>query len=110
MRNKIQELGNRRIVAISRIFDEIEEDPSRYKHIIYRGKKRETVPMTPGLVRKLRAQFDKQVVKQEAAPKNPHGGPGCDACDDIDGCWCAFGVGPLCCYVCASPGVIQCHF
>lgn len=110
LKRKIEQVFNRRVSAINRIFDEIEKDPSPYKHVVYHGKKRETTPMTPSLVKKLRSQFNEQVLKQQAAPKNPHGGPGCDDCDDIDGCWCAFGAGPLCCYVCASLEVVRCHF
>jgi hypothetical protein len=92
--------------AIELIFREIEKEPSRYTHVVHKGKARESSPMTKGLIRKLK----RQMLQQQQPPKNPHGGPGCDDCDDIEGCWCAFKAGPLCCYVCASPAVIQCYF
>jgi len=92
--------------AVVRIFDEIEKDPSRYTQMIRKGKSVEKIPMTKALARQLR----KELLQQQQPPKNPHGGPGCDDCDDIDECWCAFKAGPLCCYICLSPAVIQCHF
>lgn len=97
------ELRRRR--TIERVFDEIEKDPQRYTHLIRRGRSRKSVPMTRALARKLRRQM-----LQRGVGPNPHGGPGCDNCEDIDGCWCAFKAGPLCCYICLSPAVIQCHF
>jgi len=103
---KLDAVEARRRRVIERVFDEIEKDPSRYTHLIHKGRSRQSVPMTKALARKLK----RQMLQQQGQPPNPHGGPGCGDCEDIDGCWCAFRAGPLCCYICLSPAVIQCHF
>ncbi len=75
LQRKLETVVKRRIYVISRIFDEIEKNPSIYFHVVNRGKQREARKMTARLVRKLRSQFNHQVLRQQQAPKNPHGGP-----------------------------------
>lgn len=105
LNEKLAAAEARRSKAIERVFEEIEKDPARYTHLVHKGRSKKSVPMTKALARKLK----RQMLQQGDVP-NPNGGPGCRNCDDIDGCWCAFKLGPLCCYICLSPAVIQCHF
>lgn len=98
----------RRHAAVLKILDELERHPEGYCHLIRRGKRKQERPLTPATVRSIRKKYERQVLKQEVP--NPRGGPGCRECEDLDGCWCMFKLGPLCCYLCASPAVIQCYF
>lgn len=91
---------------ITRIFDEMEKNPSLYSHLTRKGAKR-SEPMTTELAKKLRAQY------QQAFRPLAISGPGCDsppACDPIPNCVCVFSVGTLCCYLCLSTDVVQCYF
>jgi hypothetical protein len=102
-----------RHAAMLRVFDELERHPDGYRHETHRGGRVQAEPLTPERVRELRKKYEDQALRQNAPPdppKNPHGGPGCDDCDDIPECWCAFSAGPLCCYLCASWKVVRCFF
>jgi acetylornithine deacetylase/succinyl-diaminopimelate desuccinylase-like protein len=94
---------------VTRVFDELEREPSRYRHEYQEraGAEPVTVPMTAEVVAQLRGRYEAALTPLTIS------GPGCDsfpACDDIEGCICVFGAGPLCCYLCASIKVIRCYF
>lgn len=97
---------DRRHKLISRVFNEVEKNPSRYFHMPHsKDGASEPVPMTRDIARELRSRYEKTLVPLQIS------GPGCDdppACLPKPGCICVFSVGTLCCYVCASPAVIQC--
>ena len=101
---KLAAAGVRRRRALERVFDEIEKHPSRYNHVVGKGRARKSVPMTLALAKKLRRRM-----LQQQQQNNPHGGPGCDNCADIPFCWCAFKAPLLgCCYICLSPNIVNC--
>ena len=105
---KLRELRQRRHETVLKIFDELENDPTGYIHVVHRGKADEEQRLTRATFKKLRKQYEAAYAKADLP--NPHGGPGCDECPDIFECWCVFGAGPLCCYLCFSWKVIRCFF
>jgi hypothetical protein len=99
-------LNQKRQQILLKIFNELEKNPANYQHIMIKRGKKKAEPITPRIIKQFRAKL-----RQAAnAEPNPHGGPGCRCCEDLDGCWCAFKLGPFCCYLCASPAVIQCYW
>lgn len=105
---KLASARQKRHAAVLNILDELEKNPKGYTHEIHRGKQTKEVALTRAEVRRFRKQYERQM-KLQAEP-NPRGGPGCSDCEDIFECWCAFGAGPLCCYLCFSWKVIRCYF
>lgn len=106
---KLHDSYERRHQAMLRIFDEIAKNPSIYTHVKSsdHGETKQSEPMTLELLRGLRQKYEVTLRPVLIS------GPGCDdppACANKPDCVCVFSVGTLCCYVCLSPGVIQCTF
>jgi hypothetical protein len=99
-----------RRTAMARILDELEKNPHGFRHEVHREGRVHDEPLTPETVRDFKRRMQEQAIRQEKPEPNPHGGPGCGDCEDIAECWCSFGAGPLCCYVCFSWKVIRCFF
>lgn len=101
-----------RHAAILRILAEIERDPEIYSHLKKsrkeEGQPASSEPMTAELVQKFRARYEKEFAEATAIGV---AGPGCKKhCDEKPDCICLFGTRLICCYLCASPKVIQCEF
>lgn len=103
---KIQTLNTTKHKTILTILNEIEKNPERYYYKMRKGKKTETQSMTLAKIKQIKAKYKKRA----GAAVLKISGPGCDDCEDLKNCICVFGAGPLCCYICLSPGVIQCYF
>ena len=97
---------DRRHKLITRVFAEVEKNPSRYFHLPPGSKgAAQRVPMTREIAHELHKRYQNVLVPLQIS------GPGCDdppVCVNKPGCICIFSVGTLCCYVCLSPDVIHC--
>jgi hypothetical protein len=106
LKGKLEKAYQKRHALMLRVFDEIEKHPSHYTHLAPgEGGEQQPIPMTREIAGELRARYLKTFKPLTIS------GPGCDdppVCNPKPGCICVFGVGTVCCYLCASPAIIQC--
>ncbi len=101
---KLEGVRNQRNGIVKKIFDGISKEPSRYYYVMGKGKKKKILPMNKNRIKTLRLRYRKESTKPLI-----FGWFGCGDCRCVTNCVCVFGIGSLCCYVCLSPGIIQCE-
>jgi len=95
---------------VESFFDELQKNPSKYRHRVARGRKVREVALTASEIRKHRRVFRQKVAKADLAKLIA--GKVKKRCPEIE--WCVRinrtpTIFNTCCYLCLSPAVIQCH-
>lgn len=105
LQTKMDTINKQQILAMEKIFTELEKNPEKYQRKIVKKGKSTLRPLDKKTVIWYRSRFRKRI-------REANGWFDCVRCPDKSWCVCIYESkrGSLCCYLCLSLTPIQCYF